>query len=213
MHTASSTARRMAAAAAELGASGIFGRRELLRCVLTAAAATALGTARAAGHAVSPPAGGAARSDFDFFLGRWRVAHRRLKKRLAGNDDWEEFNGTSHCLALLGGIVNVNESLVNRGGGSYYGMGLRAFDASSNTWADWYLDGRKPTHIDVPGTGRFAQGVGTFVSEETFEGRPVVVRGLWRDITARSFTWEQAFSPDAGQSWETNWVMRHTRID
>ena len=213
MATASAIAPTMAGGTTELEAPATWRRRELLRCVLAAASAVALGDANAAGHAVGPPAGVAAQSDFDFFLGRWRVAHRRLRKRLAGNNDWEEFGGTSHCLSLLGGIVSVNESLVNRGGGSYCGMGLRAFDATSRSWADWYLDGRQPTHIEVPGMGRFANGVGTFLSEETFEGRPVIVRGVWRDITTHSFTWEQAFSPDAGASWETNWVMRHTRVD
>jgi hypothetical protein len=24
--------------------------------------------------------------------------------------------------------------------------------------------------------------------------------------------WEQAFSPDGGRTWETNYVMHHTRI-
>ena len=150
--------------------------------------------------------------DFDFFLGRWQVRHRRLKKRLANNDDWEEFAGTSHCLSLLDGVVNVNESRVDRPGGSYRGMGIRAFDASTRTWADWYLDGRNPTRIDVPGVGRFVGGVGIFVSDETFEGRPIKVRGLWTHITPTSWQWEQAFSADEGRTWETNWVMYHTRI-
>jgi hypothetical protein len=30
-------------------------------------------------------------NDFDFFIGNWRVHHRRLKERLAQNNDWEEF--------------------------------------------------------------------------------------------------------------------------
>jgi hypothetical protein len=186
-------------------------RRELLRWALLT---TALGSVRRASSESAPHSATAPAShhDFDFFLGHWQVAHRRLKQRLAGSNDWEEFEGTSHCQSLLGGIVNLNESLVHRSSGSYYGMGLRAFDAESGSWADWYLDGRKPTKIDVPGMGRFDEGVGTFLSNETFEGKPVVVRGRWSQVTPRSFVWEQAFSPDGGKTWETNWVMRHTRV-
>lgn len=33
--------------------------------------------------------------DFDFLIGTWRVANRRLAKALAESTDWEEFPGTS----------------------------------------------------------------------------------------------------------------------
>jgi hypothetical protein len=29
--------------------------------------------------------------DFDFLHGSWRIEHRRLKERLAGCGEWEEF--------------------------------------------------------------------------------------------------------------------------
>lgn len=40
---------------------------------------------------------GPAVHDFDFYMGTWRIHHRRLTKRLAGSDDWQEFEGTSHA--------------------------------------------------------------------------------------------------------------------
>ena len=45
--------------------------------------------------------------DFDFQIGRWRVAHRRLKARLADCHDWEAFEGTSEMRPVLGGNGNV----------------------------------------------------------------------------------------------------------
>ena len=30
-------------------------------------------------------------TDFDFLEGRWKVHHRRLKERLVGCTEWEEF--------------------------------------------------------------------------------------------------------------------------
>ena len=66
------------------------------------------------------------------------------------------------------------------------GGGLRAFDTKTRTWADWYLDGRDPYAIDSPGIGRFTQGVGTFLSDDTFEGRPIKVRGIFSSVSGTS---------------------------
>jgi hypothetical protein len=184
-------------------------RRSLLSL---AVAAPSLMAAREA-FAVQAPASGARGSlhDFDFFLGSWTVRHRRLRKRLAGNNDWEEFDGTTRCQALLGGVVNLNESFARRVSGPTAGMGLRAYDAKTDTWADWYLSAANPLEIDKPGVGRFLDGVGTFLSDDSFEGRPIKVRGQFRSLSPTEAQWDQAFSPDGGASWETNWVMRYSK--
>lgn len=187
-------------------------RRLMMQLSLLAAASTALplGKAFAQSTGIAAPANGAAR-DFDFFIGSWAVRHRRLKKRLANNHDWEEFDGSCRVRSLLGGLANIDDSVVNLPGGAYRGIGLRAFDTQTGSWADWWLDGRNPHKIDVPIIGTFANGVGTFLSDDTFENKPIKVRGLWSKIAPKSLQWEQAFSPDGGKTWETNWVMRYAR--
>jgi hypothetical protein len=178
-----------------------------------AAGALLAGLASGAAQAAAPPAPGAAASprDFDFFLGRWQVKHRRLKARLAGSNDWEEFAGETTCWPLLGGIANANDSVSWRGGKAWRGLGLRAYDAESGTWADWSLSGASPRQIDPPGVGRFQGPVGTFLSDDSFDGRPIKVRGIFTAIQPGLAQWEQAFSADGGASWETNWVMRYVR--
>jgi hypothetical protein len=42
---------------------------------------------------------------------------------------------------------------------------------------------------------------------------PLKVRFTWKDITADSATWDQSFSLDDGETWDTNWVTRHSRLD
>lgn len=188
-----------------------FDRRLLMQLSMAALPAVASLSAGPANARAGQAAGSGPEHDFDFFLGSWNVRHRRLKQRLVGNNDWEEFDGSTRCLSILGGMANLNDSISYRGGRESRGMGLRAWDAASGTWADWYLSGASPSQIGPPGVGRFENGVGTFLHDEEFEGRPVKVRGIFTSISPSLMQWEQAFSPDDGQSWETNWVMRYTR--
>jgi hypothetical protein len=149
--------------------------------------------------------------DFDFFFGEWRVYHRRLKAGLAGCEAWEEFPGTCRALPVLGGMGNVDDNVIELPAGSYRAATLRAFDRESHSWAIWWLDGRHPHRLDVPMIGRFTGGIGTFLADDHFDGRPIKVRFLWSRITTASCRWEQAFSPDGGEGWETNWVMDFAR--
>jgi hypothetical protein len=150
--------------------------------------------------------------DFDFFIGKWRVRHRRLRARLADSQDWQEFEGTSEARLVLNGQGNVDDNIIDLPGGAYRAVTLRAFDPKTGTWAIWWLDGRNPHRLDVPMIGTFEDGVGTFYADETFNGMSIRVRFLWSHITPRSCRWEQAFSNDGGKIWETNWVMDFTRV-
>jgi hypothetical protein len=189
------------------------GRRDAVK--LAAAALAALGAGAKGALALEQTAplaeGTAAKGDFNFFLGSWRVEHRRLRKRLAGSNDWEEFGGRTSCQQMFDGLVNLNESISYRGGRTSYGMGLRALDEKRGRWADWYLAASDLSKIDAPLYGRFAKGVGTFYSRDVFEGRSVLVRGRFTPVSGTEARWEQAFSPDDGAAWETNWIMRYLR--
>ena len=149
--------------------------------------------------------------DWDWLAGKWIVKHRRLKARLAGNDDWEEFNGTTTVWPTLGGFGNVDDNVVEIPSGTYRAVSIRAFDPATRRWAIWWLDARYPTTIEAPVYGGFADGIGTFTGDDTLNGKPIKARFQWLDITPNSARWEQAFSPDGGASWETNWVMRFVR--
>jgi hypothetical protein len=155
---------------------------------------------------------GSAVHDFDFVMGKWRVHHRRLKERLAGSDEWQEFEGSSEARPLLGGAGNVDDNVIELPAGTYRAVSLRSFDPQTQQWSIWWLDGRNPGRLDPPVVGGFKDGVGTFQGDDSFNGKPIVVRFIWSDITERSARWEQALSPDSGQTWEVNWIMAFTRV-
>lgn len=150
-------------------------------------------------------------NDFDFVIGDWRVSHRRLKRRLAGDQDWEEFGGASSTRKILGGLGNIEDNWINLPGGAYRAVAVRSFDPEAGTWAIWWLDARAPHRLDVPVIGGFKDGVGAFFAEDVLDGRAIKVRFLWTRTDTASPQWEQAFSPDGGASWETNWMMRFDR--
>lgn len=177
------------------------------RTVLEAAAALAAAAATPA-LAATPPA----QADFDFLIGRWRVRHRRLKARLAGSDAWDEFEGTSTARKILAGFGNMDENQIGLPAGPYTGVSLRLFDPARQTWTIWWMDSRYPGALDPGVTGAFRDGVGTFLGEDELRGQPIRVRYLWSRITPTSCRWEQAFSADNGKTWETNWIMDHSRL-
>jgi hypothetical protein len=151
--------------------------------------------------------------DFDLRVGRWRAHHRRLKERLAGSREWVEFDGTCVFQQLMGGRANMDDNVFNMPGGAYRGVTLRSYDPKTGEWAIWWLDGRNPFgDLDPPVKGRFENGVGTFYADDTLRGRRIRVRFIWSHITATSAHWEQAFSADGGQTWETNWITDFQRM-
>lgn len=147
------------------------------------------------------------RHDFDFYFGDWSIRNERLKGRLIGCTDWERFDATQTCRPVLGGVGNLDEF---GGSDGFLGMTLRLYDLERHHWNIYWASNRTGT-LEPPVTGVFEDGVGTFFGRDVHRGIPVVVRFTWFDITPRSASWDQAFSTDDGQTWETNWRMRMTR--
>jgi hypothetical protein len=151
--------------------------------------------------------------DFDFLVGEWRVHSRKLKERLVGSQDWEEFDGTLRSMKLMEGFANVDDTVFNMLEGDYRGVAPRAYDPKTGEWAIWWIDARNPHGaLDPPVKGRFKNGVGIFYAEDTLRGKPIKVRFTWSHITATTARWEQAFSADGGKTWETNWTQKLEKI-
>jgi hypothetical protein len=152
--------------------------------------------------------------DFDFLIGKWKVHHWRLNGRLVGSHDWVEFDGTSQLWMTMDGKGTVDDNYIGLPSGPYRAVGLRGYDPKTQTWAIWWLDGRNangPLDPPVIGNFDFANGVGTFEGNTVNNGKTVLARYTWSKITPNSAHWEQAFSPDKGKTWETNWRMDLTR--
>jgi hypothetical protein len=150
--------------------------------------------------------------DFDFWIGRWTGHNRRLRERLAGCDEWDEFESKSIARSILGGMGNEDVFLTDYAGG-YVGMSFRFFDPETKEWSIYWADSRRSGVLDPPVIGSFAGDIGIFEGPDTFEGRPILVRYTWSGVTTPTPRWEQAFSDDGGETWETNFVTEFTRAE
>ena len=146
---------------------------------------------------------------FDWFVGSWSSKQRRLRRALAGSEEWYEFPGVHRSWNALGGKANIDEALFPTEG--FGGVTLRLYDAATDEWSLSWASSRTGLSLP-PVVGRFgADGRGVFTGPDTHEGRPITVLYLWHSITPTSATWEQAFSEDGGTTWQTNWVAAFTR--
>jgi hypothetical protein len=151
-------------------------------------------------------------TDFDFLIGSWKVHNRRLRERLKGSRDWDEFESTNVARHLWGGKANVDEYEGIGPAGPIQGLTLRLYDPNSRQWRIHWASSNVGA-LDNPMIGEFRDGRGEFYDQEFFEGRSIYVRFIWSDITPTSCRWEQAFSADGGKTWEVNWIMEMTRVE
>lgn len=152
------------------------------------------------------------RRDFDFEFGSWRVHHRKLVSPLRPAEGWEEFESDVEVRPVLMGLGNVELVAASPPNGpAWEAVTLRIFDPATRLWSIHWSSTQRPGRLDPPVVGRFENGIGEFTGDDVLAGRPIRVRFWWKEITASSAVWEQAFSVDAGATWERNWVMTFRR--
>ena len=89
-------------------------------------------------------------------------------------------------------------------------MTLRLYDPASQQWRIYWASSKRGI-VDPPVVGRFANGRGEFFGMDELDGRAILVRYVWSNITPNSAHFEQSFSPDGGKTWEVNWISDVTR--
>ncbi len=139
---------------------------------------------------------------FDFLHGSWNVVNRRLTSRLTDSDDWEQFEASGHCEPILNGLGNFDLMRTDWLGG-FEGYSLRLFDKATEKWSIYWAD-TNGARLLPPLVGEFVGNVGEFFGTDTDGGLDVLVRFRWEHDGPNSAHWEQAFSTDDGETWETN---------
>jgi hypothetical protein len=150
-------------------------------------------------------------NDFDFDIGVWKTHLKRLVHPLTGSTTWVELDGTTVVRKVWNGRANLAELETDAASGHLQVISLRLYDPQARQWSLNTANVKVGT-LGVPTIGEFKNGRGEFFDQETFNGRTILVRNVWSDISTDFCRFEQAFSDDGGKTWEVNWVAEDTRV-
>jgi hypothetical protein len=150
--------------------------------------------------------------DFDWEIGTWNTTLKRLREPLSGRAEWIDYSGTSIVRPVMGARANLVELDVRGSAGRIAGVSLRLYQQSSGQWTLHFANLANGLMTD-PMHGAFKDGQGSFYGQDTVNGRAILVRFLIVPLDGARWRFEQAYSADGGQRWETNWIAVDTRRD
>jgi hypothetical protein len=148
--------------------------------------------------------------DFDFNIGTWHTHIKRLEHPLTGSTSWVEMQGTVVVRKVWDGRAQLEEIEADGASGHFEGLTLFLYNPEAHQWSQTFSKGSDGT-VSQPAIGEFKNGRGEFYDQEPYNGRTILVRIVWSDITADSHRFEQSFSDDGGKTWEPNFVATLTR--
>ncbi len=161
-------------------------------------------------QATSAPRDG--QHDFDFELGTWNIHLKRRLMPLTGSNSWVEFDGTSVTRKVWDGRSQLEEFETDGAAGHIEGLTLRLYNPETHQWSLYWANSKAGAMSGPPNVGEFKNGRGEFYCQDTFNGRYILIRYVWSDITPNSAHFEQSYSDDGGKTWEVNWITDQTRV-
>jgi hypothetical protein len=160
--------------------------------------------------ATAPAADG--QKDFDWEIGTWNTKVKIRRNPLSGTTpEWVEFVGTSVVKPLMDSRANFVELSVRGASGGIEGGSLRLYNPKTRQWSVNYANLSNGL-LTSPVFGGFdPKSRGLFYGQDTVDGRTILVRFIITQVSPREAHFEQAYSADAGQTWEDNWIAVDTR--
>jgi hypothetical protein len=175
----------------------------LLLLAVTATAASGAGPSASTRGAQAIEDG---QRSFDWEIGTWHTKVQVLADPLSDTpDQWLAFEGTSRVRPLMNGRENVVELKVGGANGQIEALNLRLYEPAADQWSLTFVNVRDGL-LTPAVRGGFHDGVGEFYGDDQLGDRPIKVRFLIFRQGPDKARFEQAFSDDGGETWETNWV-------
>jgi len=164
-----------------------------------------------AAKTVSQPAERDGQHDFDPLIGSWKYHLRRRQHPLTGSNEWVDLDGTGVCYKIWDGRAQLDTIEVDGPTGHIEGLTLRVYNPQSHQWRLYWANS-KVGILDPPQIGEFKNGRGEFFAQDTINGKTILIRFDWTNLTTNTPHFEQSFSDDGGKTWEVNWITDQTRI-
>lgn len=148
---------------------------------------------------------------FDFHFGTWRTEIESRDVTASGAGAWVKFTGTVIDQPLWNGRANLEKIEASGPGGHFQGLTLFLYNPKSGQWSERFAGSSDGT-MQEPSYGAFANGRGVFHGLTEVDGKKVLERDIWSNITPDSYHYEIASSTDGGKAWVTNFVAQLTRL-
>jgi hypothetical protein len=203
--------RRFVSETLRLGAKKSF-YAALVICAVVAECMAYPQATQASAGSQSQAAGRAAsgQHDFDFRFGTWKTHISLLAHPLSGSTTWIELDGTVIVRKIWDGNAYLEELDDGSGATRFQGLTMFLYNPASHQWSQSFSHMDNGT-LSQPLIGEFKNGRGEFFKQDQLNGRAILVRFVWSDITPDSHHEEQSFSDDGGKTWEPNFVATLTR--
>jgi hypothetical protein len=148
--------------------------------------------------------------DFDFNIGVWKTHIRRVQDPLSGGTHSIELNGTVTVQKIWGGRAQWEEIEIDGPNGHWQGMTLFLYNPEAHQWSQSFINSENG-ELNPALIGAFKDGRGELFSQDTFNGRSILVRGVWSDIKPDSHHFEESYSDDGGKTWAPAFIANLTR--
>jgi hypothetical protein len=179
-------------------------------CALTALPATALAP-KAASDSSNPNTLRDGAHDFDFDFGVWHTEITRRLNPLSDSSESMKLSGTVTIRRVWGGKAQLEEIEANGPKGHWEGMSLFLYDPLAHQWSQSFI-GASSGVFTAGFVGSFHDGKGELFQQDTLDGRSVLVRATWSDITPSSHKYEEHYSADGGKTWALSFSALKTRV-
>lgn len=161
--------------------------------------------------AATPPVLRDGAHDFDFDLGAWRTDIVRRVHPLSGSDETMRLTGTVTVRKVWDGRAQLEEIEADGPKGHWEGGTLFLYDPQARQWSMNFANSAVGK-LTPPMIGSFENGRGELIAQDTLDGRSILVRAVWSDITPSSHTYQESYSADGGRTWETAFTAHKTKL-
>lgn len=164
------------------------------------------------GELLVTPSKNSSQHDFEFLEGKWLMKYKKLTERLKNSNDWIEFESAYENFGMmLNGLGNTDFSKTILDNKVSEGFTLRLFNPQTRLWSLYFVASSRGV-LDPPVVGSFEGDIGRFYGKDMYNGKPILVMFVWDKSSPEEPKWHQAFSRDAGKTWEWNWTNTKYRI-
>jgi hypothetical protein len=140
---------------------------------------------------------------FDFWVGHWDASWPASPA-----SEMKAGHGTNNIEAALDNCV-VIEHFDGTPGMSLRGTSVSTFNRRMHKWQQTWVD-NEGSYLDF--IGEFKDGKMIFTRKAmTRDGKSVLQRMVWKNITPEAFDWSWERSTDGGKTWDVLWPIHYVR--